>query len=271
MIYIADIRMNSRFLPSPIKGNIRSNVDCFEDSSPSVFLSGNINLLDEEEEDSEDEIDISEVEAPEPHLSDRLSHISSDEVDKADKILEDIFGFTGILKNLIRALILGLIDGGSDIALQALVYNVQALFSGKHSVRYLETYGMFWSAVRVLVKSRGLIPFKEHFPVPTDLSKFKKRILNICGLDPKTLGTSGLQKKNVELWMDRKKQEVAGGRLALSLAIDGKKIAVTKHGMEDLGGLGKRDLQFFGHSRVLLLHQHAARGEDDINVRLWAQ
>ena len=56
-----------------------------------------------------------------------------------------------------------------------------------------------------------------------------------------TLGTSGLQKKNDELWMDRKKQEVAGGRLALSLAIDGKKIAVTKHGMEDLGGLGKRE------------------------------
>ena len=239
-ICISDIRMYSRFLPSPIKGKISSNIDASKDSSHSVLMSGNIDLLDDEE-DSEEEIDVAEVGGLDPCSSDSLNHISSDELEKADKMLEDIFGHSGILKNLIRALLLGLIDGGSDIALQALVFKVQALFSGKHSVRYTEAYGCFWSGIRNLIKSRGLIPFKEHFPVPTNLSKFKKRMLEICGLDPMTLGTSGLQKKNIELWMDRKKQEVPGQKLAFSLAIDGKKIAVTKHGLEDLGGLGMRE------------------------------
>jgi hypothetical protein len=56
-----------------------------------------------------------------------------------------------------------------------------------------------WAGVRNLLKTRGLIVFKEHFPIPTDLSKMRKKIINACGLETNSLGKSGLQKKNMEL------------------------------------------------------------------------
>ena len=105
------------------------------------------------------------------------------------------------------------------------------------SIRYLDSYGMFWAGIRNLLKARGLVAFKEHFPIPSNLGKFKEKIIESCGLEKKSLGKSGLQKANIELWIKEKKTENKSQTLGVSIAIDGKKIAASSKGVEDLGDL----------------------------------
>jgi hypothetical protein len=70
------------------------------------------------------------------------------------------------------------------------------------------------------------------------LSKFKKEVIKMCGLQDKELGKPGLQETNSKLWVDAKNQETEAEELFVSLSIDGKRIAMRKDGIEDMGGLG---------------------------------
>ena len=241
--------MNVTCLPSPVKGKVQSDLDSHDapSCSGSVFLSGNIEEFksyNEGNENSDEEIlDEShmDLEAEEDGIFDDNNDVTIEDLVSAEKILRQVFGSSRILTNIIKAIVSGLLDVGSDIAFQAVVYKVQSLVSGKHSVRYLRNYGLFWTGVRNLIKSRGLVVLFEHFPIPSKMSKYKTEILEMCGISKETLGKSGLQKANVDLWLDRKKCEVEGQKLGLSLSLDGKKIAVSAQGMEDLGGLGNRE------------------------------
>ena len=85
------------------------------------------------------------------------------------------------------------------------------------------------------MKSAGLVPFMDHFAIPTVLSKYRKKLLNLCGLKEDTLGRSGLQEKNVEHWINAKVNETKCDKLCVSLAMDGKKIAMSSDGVEDMG------------------------------------
>ena len=241
--------MDLTFLPSPVKGKVQSDVDSHDapSCSGSVFLSGNIGEFkscNDGNENSDEEIfDEShmDLEDEERVIFDDKNDVTIEDLVSAEKILCQVFGSSRILTNIIKAIVSGLLDVGSDIAFQAVVYKIQSLVSGKHSVRYLKNYGLFWTGVRNLIKSRGLVVLFEHFPIPSKLSKYKTEILEMCGLSKETLGKPGLQKENVDLWLDRKKCELKGQKLGLSLSLDGKKIAVSAQGLEDLGGLGNRE------------------------------
>ena len=57
----------------------------------------------------------------------------------------------------------------------------------------------------------------------------------MCGLQEDKLGKPGLQETNSKLWVEAKKQEANIQELFVSVSIDGKKIAVKKDGIEDMG------------------------------------
>ena len=162
--------------------------------------------------------------------------VSVNELKQADVILENSFGFKKIVTSFIRLLTTGKI-ASTDILVQALCYKIQRLCKGNHSVRYLDSYGMFWAGVRNLIKSRGLVVFQEHIPIPSKIGKYRSKIIKLCGLDKRLLGKSGLQKSNLTNWIEHKNIESKGLKIAVSLAVDAKKIAATVKGKEDLGGL----------------------------------
>ena len=60
----------------------------------------------------------------------------------------------------------------------------------------------------------------------------------MCGLRADKLGKPGLQETNTQLWLDAKKEEAKTDELFVSLSIDGKRIAMRKDGIEDMGGIG---------------------------------
>ena len=191
------------------------------------------------------------------HTGSSETDISLEDLKQADKIFEECFGFHTILSSMIRLLLSGDILP-TDILCQALAYTVQIHINGKHSVRYLESYGLFWAGVRNLIKTRGLIPFREHMPIPSNIGKSKEKIIQICNLDKMSLGKSGLQKSNLLHWINGKKFESNNRKLAISLTADAKKIASSPSGREDLGGLGNRssasdeELEFKKKSSILL-------------------
>ena len=214
-----------------------------EYDSHSEILAGNLdmnngdNILTELSDDEmEDSVEV-ESGGDEELTDEFFQDVSLDELKLADKKFEDSFGFKMILNSLIKLLISGTILP-MDILCQALVYKIQMLVKGKHSVRYQESYGLFWAGVRNLVKTRGVIPFKEHFSIPSDLGKFRNRIIEICRIDKSLLGKSGIQKSNISNWISEKKAEAKGMSIAVSLTADAKKIASSASGREDLGGLG---------------------------------
>ena len=98
---------------------------------------------------------------------------------------------------------------------------------------------MFWAATRNLVRSRGIVGFRDHFCVPsaTQLAKYQKKIVEVCGLSD-AVGRPGVQSKTAELWVNSKKVETGNEAPCLSVSMDAKKIAVTERGLEDLAGLG---------------------------------
>ena len=225
-------------LLSSSKRTIGLDDDVAGDIHQSEILAGNLvrhdicDFIDDEEE--------MDYEYEEERVGLDEEDISTEDLRKVDNLICDQLGISNLLKNLIKLIISEKLLP-SDILVQALAYKVQSLVKGKHSVRYKDSYGMYWAGVRNLVKTRGLVVFKEHFPIPTDLSRMKKKIIETCGLDVKSLGKSGLQRKNVELWVDSKKKEAASNGLGVSLSIDGKKICASVDGIEDLAGLGGTD------------------------------
>ena len=110
-----------------------------------------------------------------------------------------------------------------------------------HSSRYKKSWGLFWAAARNLVRARGLLAFKDHFSVPSSsqLSHYQKQIVEICGLTSSSVGKPGVQSRAAELWINSKKMETASSPLCVSLSIDGKKIAMSDEGLEDMAGVAK--------------------------------
>ena len=99
---------------------------------------------------------------------------------------------------------------------------------------------MFWAATRNIVRSRGLVSFRDHFCVPaaSQLAKYQKQIVEICGLKNDSVGRPGIQSKTAELWVNSKSIEAGSQPLCTSVSMDAKKISVTDSGLEDLAGLG---------------------------------
>ena len=165
---------------------------------------------------------------------------SEDEVKRADKILFNVFGL-----NLISLLIKMILKGtilSDDFVVQCVAYKCQSIVRGKSGIRYLRSWGMFWAGCRNIIKSRGLIPFSDHFCIPakSQLVKFKSDIMRLCGLDKDKLGKPGLQSSVLELWMNSKVKENPGKYIAVSANMDAKRIAVTpgEDGEENMGEVG---------------------------------
>ena len=163
--------------------------------------------------------------------------VTFDDVKKADELLYTVFGIN-VVSCFTRLVLMEKILP-ADFVCQSLAYKCQSLLRGNSGVRYLKSWGMFWAAVRNIVKTRGLVAFRDHFCIPalSQLVKFKKQIIKLCGLDESLLGKSGLQSSSVNKWLDAKSSEFMGKTLAVSVSMDGKKISVTKEGTEDMGGI----------------------------------
>ena len=216
----------------------------------SIFISGNLlpeikpvyDIYSDEEDDDEE-------------CNKEYSHENTDndgveeKMKKADDILQRSFGVR------ILELVAGYIIDGQlstmDMIIQALAYRCQKLKRGKSGIRYKESWGMFWCGVRTLIRGRGLVAFLDHFDIPTKLSKFKPKLLECCGLDSESLGKAGLQVQNAGLWLSERKKEIGDKTVCLSLSFDGKKIAMSSDGQEDMGGIGGAEMK----SQIDLIHE----------------
>ena len=166
---------------------------------------------------------------------------SEDEIKRADKLLYDMFG-VNVISLLCKLILVGQIHPDSFVV-QSLAYKCQLLVRGKTGVRYKKTWGLFWAGCRNIIKSRGIIPFLDHFQVPSQsqLVKYKRDAMTLCGLEKSTIGRPGLQLSSTELWVNAKSKESQGQPLAVSVCMDGKKIAVSssEDATEDMGGIGQ--------------------------------
>ena len=152
-----------------------------------------------------------------------IHNLNIAELNLADQIIESSVGVSYCIRKLIKLIIEKQLSS-SDILVQALCYRIQQITDGGLSIRYQQSYGMFWAGVRNISKSRSLVAFKEHFPIPSDLSKFTKLIHQACGLDEQILGKSGVQSSSVRFWLNTKQREQQSKMIPLSLAVDGKKL-----------------------------------------------
>ena len=207
--------------------------------SSSLQLAGNLetNVFLSDDEDDESFNYFSDRESTSAGTGDdRFENIGMEDIVKCDGMFQNVTGVVGTIRKLVKLIISGLINP-SDILMQALSVSVQMKYCGKFSVRYTDSYGMFWAGVRNLQKSRSLIVFKEHFPIPSNLSRMKHKIINLCGLDPCTLGKSGLQSRSLCLWVEAKLKESSSKTVGVSISIDGKRLDAEKDGYEDLAGI----------------------------------
>ena len=86
------------------------------------------------------------------------------------------------------------------------------------------------------MKGRGLVPFVDHFEIPSKLSSYKLKMVKLCGLDMESLGKPGLQEQNVKLWLGGKQLEIGTKSLCLSVSIDAKRLSDGAE--EDMAELG---------------------------------
>ena len=70
------------------------------------------------------------------------------------------------------------------------------------------------------------------------MSKYQKQIVDICGFSSKSVGKPGVQSRAAELWINSKKIEIGSQTLCLSVSMDGKRIAMSESGVEDMAGIG---------------------------------
>ena len=208
--------------------------------SSSVLLAGNLENNDFSSDEDEEPINhFSDWESTSAGAGDDgFENIGMEDIFKCDSMFQNVTGVVGTIRKLVKLIVSGHINP-SDILMQALSVSVQVKYCGKFSVRYTDSYGMFWAGVRNLQKSRSLIVFKEHFPIPTNLSRMKHKIIELCGLDPCTLGKSGLQSRSLCLWVEAKLKESSSKILGVSISIDGKRLDAEKDGYEDLAGINE--------------------------------
>ena len=95
--------------------------------------------------------------------SEDLGPLTLDDYRKADKLMSDTFDIN-VLEETVKNLLSGKMFP-SEMVLQSLAYKTQKISRGKTGVRYLSSWGAFWAGVREIVKSRGLVPFLDHFEV----------------------------------------------------------------------------------------------------------
>ena len=222
----------------------------------SIFISGNLlpeikpvyDLDSDDDDDEAEEYDReyshnTDIDNPEEEPG------AEEKMKKADDILQRSFGVR------VLELVAGyIIDGqlsSMEIIIQALAYRCQKLKRGKSGIRYKDSWGIFWCGVRTIIRGRGIVPFLDHFDVPSKLSKFKPKMLECCGLDSDSLGKAGLQVRNVGLWLSERKKEIGDKTVCLSLSFDGKKIAMSSDGQEDMGGVGGAEMK----SKIDLIHE----------------
>ena len=233
-------RMNS----NPSKNN--EDAESVYSRGGSLFIAGNLNescrKIEDfytDEDDEEDEVE-TDSETSDHTLFEPDDIGGSEMFKKADDMLFDIFGVR-VLQVVATSLLAGSLSS-TDLLIQALAYKCQRITRGTRGVRYKDSWGMFWCGVRMMIKGRGLVPFLEHFEIPSKLSKFKTKIMKICGLEKETLGKPGLQVQNTHLWLQGKKTEIGSFKtLCLSISLDGKKIAVSANGEEDMAGIGETE------------------------------
>ena len=227
----------------------RYNSNPYSTSEQSNIIAGNvfhyISRVDSISDDDENEVDnhFPDVEREENHseIEDTAS-ASMDEIQAADKLLYDIYGIN-LISVLVKLLLAGLVIP-REFTIQSMAYMCQSLIRGKSGVRYQKSWGLFWAAVRNIVKSRGLIPFMDHFSVPSksQLVRYKSEALTLCGLEKSSLGKPGLQTRAIDLWVNAKSKETDGEVVAVSVCMDGKKIAVSSSddATEDMGEASKK-------------------------------
>ena len=171
-------------------------------------------LTDEDYDSSDDDNTIDDK-----YLSDHS--ITLEDIKKVDKVLEGIYGIP-IIENLTKLLLKGMLQP-THISVQSVAYQVVRYTRGVSGVRYQDSYGMFWAAIRNLIKSSGLVPFMDHFMIPSALSKYKKKLLQIGGLSADRLGKLGIQEENIKSWTSALVNEMNCEKLCLSISMDGKK------------------------------------------------
>ena len=131
--------------------------DCIGDDCCSEILAGNIfEQVDEVcdtslEGFSEDDGDTIEDSSD---INDDIQEFTMEDIDNAEKVFEEKLGITNMLRSLAK-LVLAKKILPTDILIQALCYKIQSTLKGKQSVRYLDSYGMYWAGVRNLLKTRG--------------------------------------------------------------------------------------------------------------------
>merc|ERR1712208_17155 len=164
----------------------------------SVFISGNLEQVSKHVEDlfSDDEFLFEDNDEDQSFVSDfsgtfNYAESDPDMLTKADSILYNQFGVK-VLQIIASAICNGDLSS-TDLVLQALAYKSQRIVRGKKGIRYKDSWGMFWLGIRTLIKGRGLVPFLDHFELPSKLSTFKPKLMDICGLNSETLGKPGLQ------------------------------------------------------------------------------
>ena len=236
-------RQSSKSINSDLEAAVAGDND---EDTQSLILSGNIhsyhpqNLYVSDDDNPDDDVTNEEFQACSTDETFEAEKITMAEVEKAETIIYQTFGVNNFVKKFISSLLEGRISP-SEFVVQGLVYKVQTVYKGSRSLRYLSSWGMFWAGIRNLSKSRGLVAFQEHFSIPTRLSTFKDMIIKMCGLQKQMLGKPGLQEENVRLFVKGKMSEIKDEVLCVSIALDEKKLAVTKEGREDMGGLCNSD------------------------------
>ena len=201
----------------------------------SEFISGNISPSVKPVEDYYSEEEWGDEEIDHDVTEEENQLMLDEKIKQADDICFENFGVR-ILETVAGSLLSGKIDK-DDIVLQAMAYKCQKILRGKSGIRYKDSWGMYWCGIRTLVKGRALTPFIDHFELPTKLSKYKAKVLDCCGLNSETLGKAGLQVQNTNLWLSGRKEEVGDKTLCLSVSVDGKKIAMSSDGQEDMAGI----------------------------------
>ena len=200
----------------------------------SLVLGGNLHqdLRDVDSLASGDELYSSSDE--EVDIIERYNGEKSNLFRDADAVLFKSFGIN-ILETLAQCLLSGQIQS-DDLIIQALSYKCQRILRGRRGIRYKDSWGMYWYAVRNIVKGRGLVPFVDHFEIPSKLSSYKLKMVKLCGLDMESLGKPGLQEQNVKLWLGGKQLEIGTKSLCLSVSIDAKRLSDGAE--EDMAELG---------------------------------
>ena len=201
----------------------------------SIFISGNIFPKDKPVDDCYSDEDSEEEDFRDAFGEEVNQTTSEGKIRKADDILFKQFGVR-VLETVAGCLLDGKMDK-MDLIVQALAYRCQKILRGKSGIRYDESWGMYWCGIRTLLRGRALVPFLDHFDLPTKLSKYKEKILDHCGLDSESLGNSGLHVQNTNLWLSGRKEEIGEKTLCVSVSFDGKKIAMSSEGHEDMGGI----------------------------------